>query len=243
MTRLDHPATATGDAERDRRAERILDTASELLVAWGYRRVTIEEVARRSGVGKGTVYLHFHTKEVLFLTAVMRAQSVMTERLLQDMRADPARILPSSIARSIYLRIHEEPIIRAILTGDTDTLGTLSRTAPDHVGDLLEARERTLDTYFEVLREHDLVRTSPPVHLQRHALSAVLTGYLVIGPLTPYSTPDTETAADMLAHTVRSSFETGHHEDRLNEAVPRIIGLFQGLLERMNEEISRQKLT
>lgn len=51
---------------RQLRAERILDTTAELLCQHGYKRVTIDDVARRAGVGKGTVYLHWKTREALF---------------------------------------------------------------------------------------------------------------------------------------------------------------------------------
>jgi AcrR family transcriptional regulator len=40
------------------RADRILDAAGDLLLRLGYRKVTIEDVAQRAGIGKGTVYLH-----------------------------------------------------------------------------------------------------------------------------------------------------------------------------------------
>ena len=43
----------------EERAGRILDAAAELLLRWGYKRVSIEEIARHAGIGKGTVYLHF----------------------------------------------------------------------------------------------------------------------------------------------------------------------------------------
>ncbi|WP_083678538.1 TetR/AcrR family transcriptional regulator [Nocardiopsis sp. CNR-923] len=76
-------------ANRAARAERILDAAGDLLVSWGYPRITIEDVARRAGVGKGTVYLHFPTKEVLFLAVLLRAQTAMTERTLEVLREAP----------------------------------------------------------------------------------------------------------------------------------------------------------
>ncbi|GAC1395003.1 MAG: hypothetical protein NVSMB65_13760 [Chloroflexota bacterium] len=44
--------------ERQRREERILDAAATLLVRWGYRKTTLDDVAREAGVGKGTIYLH-----------------------------------------------------------------------------------------------------------------------------------------------------------------------------------------
>jgi Bacterial regulatory proteins, tetR family len=40
--------------ERQRREERILDAAAALLVRWGFRKTTIDDVAREAGVGKGT---------------------------------------------------------------------------------------------------------------------------------------------------------------------------------------------
>jgi len=39
--------------ERTRREERLLDAATNLLVRWGYRKTTIDDVAREAGVGKG----------------------------------------------------------------------------------------------------------------------------------------------------------------------------------------------
>ena len=49
---------AYGAEARDARAERILDVAADLLQRWGYKRLTMDDVASESGVGKGTIYLH-----------------------------------------------------------------------------------------------------------------------------------------------------------------------------------------
>jgi AcrR family transcriptional regulator len=55
------------DAARNR--ARVLDVAFETFAAEGLS-VPIDEIARRAGVGAGTVYRHFPTKEALF-TAVI----------------------------------------------------------------------------------------------------------------------------------------------------------------------------
>ncbi|MFD0659485.1 TetR/AcrR family transcriptional regulator [Thermocatellispora tengchongensis] len=177
------PANAVG--ERDLRAERILDAAGELLIAWGYRRVTIEDVARRAGIGKGTVYLHFSTKEVLFITVLMRAQARMMGVILDEMRADPAAVLPSRMATAGYLRVREEPLLRALLTGDMETLGTLARTAPAGVAEVYEMRLRTLREYFALLRRHGLVRADQPAEAQVQAYMSVLLGFLTAEPFLP----------------------------------------------------------
>src|SRR5689334_24084493 len=55
------------DAARNR--ARVLDVAYETFAAEGLS-VPIDEIARRAGVGAGTVYRHFPTKEDLFRAVV-----------------------------------------------------------------------------------------------------------------------------------------------------------------------------
>ena len=59
--------------KREIRAERILDAALELLQRWGYRKTTIEDIAKQAGVAKGTVYLHWKTRDALFEVTPMAA--------------------------------------------------------------------------------------------------------------------------------------------------------------------------
>jgi len=52
------------------REELILDAAYRLLARFGYRKMTVEDIAREAGIGKGTVYLHFASKEEVVLSHV-----------------------------------------------------------------------------------------------------------------------------------------------------------------------------
>jgi AcrR family transcriptional regulator len=71
------------DAARNR--ARVLETAYETFAAEGLS-VPIDEIARRAGVGAGTVYRHFPTKEDLFRAVVdSRIRRIITEgRALLD---------------------------------------------------------------------------------------------------------------------------------------------------------------
>lgn len=51
------------DAARNR--EKVLDAARELFASQGFE-VPLDEIAARAGVGPGTVYRHFPTKQALF---------------------------------------------------------------------------------------------------------------------------------------------------------------------------------
>ncbi len=48
----------------------ILAAATETFARFGFKKTSIDDIARRAGIGKGTVYLHFESKEELFATVV-----------------------------------------------------------------------------------------------------------------------------------------------------------------------------
>ena len=65
------------DAARNR--ARVLDVAFETFAAEGLS-VPIDEIARRAGVGAGTVYRHFPAKEDLFLAVIVdRLERIVAE--------------------------------------------------------------------------------------------------------------------------------------------------------------------
>src|SRR2546429_7578253 len=64
---------------RQERADRILDAAAELILRWGYRKTTIDDIARQAGVAKGTLYLHWKTREELVAALLKREKGELAE--------------------------------------------------------------------------------------------------------------------------------------------------------------------
>jgi AcrR family transcriptional regulator len=58
------------ERRKDARPAEILDAALDLFVERGYAATRLDDVARRAGVSKGTVYLYFDGKEELFKAVV-----------------------------------------------------------------------------------------------------------------------------------------------------------------------------
>lgn len=67
--------------------DRILDAAERLLGRFGYRKMTVDDIAAEAGIGKGTVYLSFPSKEEVVLSTVDR----IVERACTAMEAAAAR--------------------------------------------------------------------------------------------------------------------------------------------------------
>ena len=51
--------------QREARTALILQAAHDELIAKGYRDVAMDEIAAQVGISKGTLYLHFASKEAL----------------------------------------------------------------------------------------------------------------------------------------------------------------------------------
>ena len=50
----------------------ILDATDRLLARFGYKKMTIDDLAKEVGIGKGSVYLHFESKEEIALSHIDR---------------------------------------------------------------------------------------------------------------------------------------------------------------------------
>jgi AcrR family transcriptional regulator len=50
----------------------ILDATDRLLARYGYKKMTIDDLAREVGIGKGSVYLHFDSKQEIALSHIDR---------------------------------------------------------------------------------------------------------------------------------------------------------------------------
>jgi len=208
------------------RAERILDAAAELVLRWGYKRVTVEEIAKRAGVGKGTVYLHFATRESLFVRVLMRESLRLVDGLLAAMRGDPAAVLPGEQARLTYLWVADSPLLSAMFSRDLDVLGDLA-------GDASAAPLRVLkadlaDELLRLLRAHRLVRDDVEPAVQRYTLNAVQTGFYLSAPLGGVTL-----GPKALAEALGNAVAAVAHTDRcaepalLAEAVPSVIALYE----------------
>jgi AcrR family transcriptional regulator len=192
--------TERSGVDRRERADRILDTARELLLAWGYRRVTIDELARRAGVGKGTIYLHWRSREEVFEAAAM------ADEIVDAVRTDPAEVALHRYLRRLFVEAMNRPVLRALYTRDADTLGAF--LAAEHHHRLEESKLGVNREYLGVLAAESMLR--PDLRLQDldYTLPTIVFGFFAAEPFHPPAIRLTlEQKADQLAQTVRRAFE------------------------------------
>jgi AcrR family transcriptional regulator len=208
-------------ARQDDRADRILDAAGELMLRLGYRKVTIEDVANRAGVGKGTVYLHWPTKERLFEAVLMRESIEVSDELTEALRADVQQVRPHRFVRWAFVAMQHRPLIHAMLTDNAELLGSLREST------LRSHKLLTNEHYYRLMIEHGLLRDDFPD--LDYAMQAAVAGYFLVDADLPG--PDHEARADAMARTVRAAFEPAEEPDpaTLRLVSDKLITLFSEL--------------
>ena len=103
---MSHNAPAAPADSKPAREDLILDAADRLLARYGYRKMTIDELAREAGIGKGTVYLHFRSKEEVVLSHIGRVvdRVIAQLRVIAGSDALPAAKLREMLMARVMLR-------------------------------------------------------------------------------------------------------------------------------------------
>jgi len=159
---------------RRARAEHILDVTAGLLRQHGYKRVTIDDVATGAGIGKGTVYLHWKTREALFWAVLLREAMRLLEQILAQLAADPGVALPGPLMRAIFLEARRRPLVLALLLSDTEVLGSLAKDPA-----VTEAQRELAGNvnYLELLAGHGLLRPGLTPAAAGYLLGSVMRGF------------------------------------------------------------------
>jgi AcrR family transcriptional regulator len=215
---------------RQQRADRILDTARELLLSWGYRRVTIDELARRAGVGKGTIYLHWRSREEVFGAVSAREAAEMADAIIAAIRNDPAEIALHRYLRALFVEAMNRPVLRALYTRDADTLGAFLATVHHH--HLEESKIAVNRDYLGVLAAEGMLRPDLDLTDLDYTLPTIVFGFFAAEPFHPPSiTLTLEQKADQLAETVHRAFEPAKAPS--NATVKRAANKALPILERL----------
>ncbi|HRI43168.1 MAG TPA: TetR/AcrR family transcriptional regulator [Fimbriimonadaceae bacterium] len=86
----------TADVQKPSTREAILDATDRLMARYGFRKMTLEDVAREAGISKRTIYLQFRSKEDVGLSSIGR----VVGRVIDELE----RIAESSAPRQVRLR-------------------------------------------------------------------------------------------------------------------------------------------
>lgn len=103
----DTPELSLREALRQRRTEYILEVAEVVLTEKGYHDTSMDQIAARTSISKGTLYQHFPTKDDLMFALIER-NLARFERIVQQASASPesARSKLEYILSAVHVEQH-----------------------------------------------------------------------------------------------------------------------------------------
>lgn len=149
------------DPRQARRREGILKAATDLFIAHGYRKTTIEDVAAAAGVAKGTVYLYYRNKAELMVHAVAYQKLDYLNEMAPvfDPTRAPADRLRAFIALSIRLS-HEMPLLTRFTSGDQEMAQVFQEADPAMLHQVMQTRVDFAADLIDEVTGHSWPRAS-----------------------------------------------------------------------------------
>lgn len=143
------------ERQRREREALILQAAEDVFVEKGYYDTSMEEIAARVGIAKGTVYLHFASKEALVAALVTRDTEIFLEEFEVVFASEqPARAKLEALLKFIYTGLRRKRIkflssitngrdIRCLLPEHSSRIHELWKQLASKVAGILEEGKAT----------------------------------------------------------------------------------------------------
>lgn len=137
--------------KRDRRIRQILTAAAELVGERGYQAVSLEDVAERLDVTKGSLYYYFPGKDELITAAIETLGDDWSSRLEQlpaGREGTPAERLRALVREHVDIAVREYPAALRLFL--------VPATWPDEQRTRIKALRRRHDRVFRAVLEEGL---------------------------------------------------------------------------------------
>lgn len=147
------------------RENALLQSARQLFQNDSWDRVTIAEVARHAGIGKGTVYKHFTSKEALYARMVLDCSRQHLAELQEVARNAPAQEAMRRVIRRAFEQLQADPL-QAQLCLLCDRPAFQERLEPPYREQFIELEGQYMTLFSGLLQSsfHDLQLS--PAHCQ-----------------------------------------------------------------------------
>ncbi len=131
---------------------RIIDAAAELLEEVGYRSAKMDDIAKRAGITKVTLYSYFQSKENLYLAVIYRAFQALTEVFYTTIdRYKEASGLDATIAifHSFFTFCEQNYLFSEAILDYFQMIRNISRNADSYLAD----KALTSSIYFKKIQD------------------------------------------------------------------------------------------
>lgn len=99
------------EREKAARREYIIDAAEQVIQAKGFDKATMDEIADKAEVGKGTLYLHFKNKTSIYLAICERGSTLLNQQMSKILASENKGLdMIQTLGRNYFSFIQSNPL-------------------------------------------------------------------------------------------------------------------------------------
>lgn len=200
--------------------QRIVDAATEVFAEAGYAGARVDEIARRAGMNKATIYYHIGGKKELYDHVITGLLRESVERIIQKVEetSTPEEKLRQYI-RALAENLNRKPAIVSIMLREIAQSG--EHFSDSFIATIFRLMQTLMNIFDEGERQEVFSHTSP-----------LLIHFMVIGAFTFFSVKEA-----VIAHNTRvtetlklaEEYSSGKAEEGMRQFIERNISTSSGV--------------
>lgn len=183
----------------------ILNAASRLIVHYGYDKTTVADIAKEAGIGKGTVYLYFKSKDEIVESVTRREMYRHKLRWFNLVEADPEGGLLPNMFINEFLALSQSDLMKAIFKKDARIFGSYLKKE----GSLLKSGSTNAlrKELVQMLQDENCIRKDLDPDVVSHVMDLLVFSMVGIEDIENVEDmPDSDDVMRELAQMIHNSF-------------------------------------
>lgn len=183
----------------------ILDAAMELVIRYGYDKTSIAQIAKEAGIGKGTIYLYFATKDQLMESMFLREIYSHNMKWYQLVMEDPQGGLLHRMYINQLKAIITSKLMEAIFRKDDNVFGSYLKRKNNFF--LQNSNSGLGEDFIRMMQDVNCIRQDVDPKITSHIIDIIGYGLTSISEIkSGKDIPENELVIDGIAKMMERAF-------------------------------------
>lgn len=163
-------------ASQVNRDKRIIEAAADLFMHFGYDKTTVSDIARKAGISKGAIYLHYASKDAVFEAVLIREMTAYAEAWVERCEADPAGGTIGGMYKNMLYALNSSGFMSALFKKDPHLFGSYLRKPNTFLRQ--QQQHGTRQEFIRLMQATGAIRTDVDPEITAHIMNMLSYGLI-----------------------------------------------------------------
>ncbi len=216
--------------------KRILDSAKDLFLHYGFDKTTMNDIANKAGVSKSTIYTRWKKKDELFDTLIWRESKEYTEIWMERVEADPDGGTYGGWMRHALGAFFENEFLRALYKNDRRMIGGMLQRRGNEA--MFTQRMQMFMVFFKQMQDAGVVRKDIEPLTLTYLMNSLQYGLIHFDDIIPDThTPEIDDALSMMVDMLEKYVmpENGANSEAGKQVLRQFMAQIRHMLEQFEQ--------